>query len=158
MGSILVKDGRSVVFLTTWSAGSDLPLALHGALARRQRWNDGPYLARVVFCSMILRNESPDPDLANWNFDGDLGYGISARLEGAGDAAHPVIMLDIQTQTVAYITVEDAARVAEDSAFAATPLPAARWTISEYITGRREHPRFHYQYLSQQGRFHERDA
>ena len=53
-GNIIVKDGNSEVYLYTHWTGSDLPDVLRSALKRgKSRWNDGPYLARIIFCEIV---------------------------------------------------------------------------------------------------------
>lgn len=80
-----------VYFYTHWD-GFVLPLILQRALVRgKGRWNDEPYLARIIFSEMIK-----DSVLT------DTGYGISTyRCDGDG---YPVLVVDVRTQTV---TLED---------------------------------------------------
>ncbi len=44
------KDGG--VFLYTHCSGSDLPKILQKAIAKKWRWGDSPYLARIIFDQM----------------------------------------------------------------------------------------------------------
>lgn len=73
------EDERYVYFYSHWN-GSDLPAIVQKALAREQRWDDPPYLARIIFCELI------GGDVA-----GEGGYGIDARI---GDNSHPVITVN----------------------------------------------------------------
>lgn len=71
-GNIIVKDGESKVFLYTHWTGYRLFKDVAKSLARaKSRWDDGPYLARVLFQDMI----GDDRDIS--------GYGISS-VEGDG--------------------------------------------------------------------------
>ena len=153
IGNVLVRHGKSAVFLSTASAGGSLPVVVRGALARRERWNDGPYLARIVFCQMIRLNEVDADWAADWRIDGTLGYGISSRLDAAGDAAHPVIALNADTQDVLYLTVEAASRIGEGATGDVSPLAA--WSMSDYVAGRGANPGCSYRVLSSSGRFRE---
>lgn len=66
-GNITVRTANSPdVHLYTHWRGSELPHILSSALARKQRWNDAPYLARIIFCEMIEGEESEE-----------TGFGIS---------------------------------------------------------------------------------
>ena len=61
------------VYLYTHWGGTDLPETVQSAMKKQQRWDDGSYLARIIFCQMIAGHEA-----------GETGYGISATL-GDGD-------------------------------------------------------------------------
>ena len=67
------KDNK--VFLYTHWIGSDLPIIVQNALARRTRWDDPQYLARIVFCEMLVG--SPEGETT--------GFGISAVVGDGGD-------------------------------------------------------------------------
>lgn len=91
-GNIIVQDAyddtntQAVVLYTHWS-GTELPETLKAALARgRERWNDGQYLTRIIFCQMIAH----DPM-------GLTGYGISTDI---GDNEHPFLVVDVKRQVV----------------------------------------------------------
>jgi hypothetical protein len=86
-GNIIVKDGSSTVYLYTHWTGSDLPETIKGSLARaKDRWNDGPYLARVLFQDML-------------NGDTGLtGFGISSEMGDGGTD----IVVSVDGQEVQY--------------------------------------------------------
>jgi len=80
--NVLVKDGDSKVYLYTHWDGTDLPNTVKAALVRGvSRWDDGPYLARIIFCEMVNGVEMET-----------VGYGISSVV---GDGAGRVIELDV---------------------------------------------------------------
>lgn len=85
-GNIIVKDGESTVFLYTHWNGSELPETIKSALKRgKSRWNDGPYLARILFCEMVGGDTSST-----------TGFGISStRCDGGTD-----ITINVDEQTV----------------------------------------------------------
>lgn len=93
-GNIIVKDADSKVYLYTHWSGSDLPHVLKRALDRRQRWDDGPYLTRIIFCEMIKGNEQDE-----------TGFGISS-VHGDGNKN---LTVDVEAQTV---TADDGKPVA----------------------------------------------
>jgi len=64
------KDKECVYFYTHWSA-SELEDTVRRALARRQRWDDDEYLARIIFSEMI-KDE----------VDEEAGYGIGHSEHG----------------------------------------------------------------------------
>lgn len=81
---------NAVVLYTHWS-GTEVPETLKAALARgRERWNDGPYLTRIIFGQMVAH----DPM-------GTTGYGISAQI---GDNEHPFLVVDVARQVVVRVT------------------------------------------------------
>lgn len=84
--TIQVKDGDSTVCPYTHWAGTELPDTLRRAL-ERGRWDDGPYLARIIFCEMVKY----DPL-------GDTGYGISQF--PSADIGDRLLTVDVGKQTV----------------------------------------------------------
>lgn len=86
-GNIAIKDETGgQVWLYTHYDGWKLPETLRSALARRERWDDAPYLARIVFCEMVAAD-----------LGGTTGYGISTE---RGDENHPPLLVDVPAQTV----------------------------------------------------------
>jgi hypothetical protein len=87
-GSIRIHegDGPSVYLYTHWT-GSELPHIVRRALASpagRNRWNDAPYLTRIIF-DELTRGEQ----------GGEMGYGIwSTPLETT------VVDVNVKTQKV----------------------------------------------------------
>ena len=77
--------GKRIYLYTHWS-GSDVPQLLHKALARRQRWDDGPYLTRIIFCTML-----------EGDIDGETGFGISTEKIGGN---HSTVVVDVDNQTI----------------------------------------------------------
>jgi len=61
------------VYMYTHNQGSELPKIVQAALKRRERWDDGPYLARIIFFEMIRENPgaSTGHGLSSWCGDGD---------------------------------------------------------------------------------------
>lgn len=87
--NVYVKDGESGTYLYTHWSGTELPQILATALRRgRGRWDDGQYLARIIFCQMIKGAESEA-----------TGYGISANVVDGDDR---IIVVDPGTQLVWY--------------------------------------------------------
>jgi hypothetical protein len=80
----IVVDG---VYLYTHWKGHKLKSILKSALTRgRSRWDDPPYLARIIFCEMIGNEQ-----------DGLTGYGISTSMQ---DNNHNPLEVDIDKQVV----------------------------------------------------------
>ena len=84
--NVKIVDGESTIYLYTHWDGSDLPKIVSKALSRRQRWDDGPYLARIIFEQMIEDDAK-----------GETGYGISANL---GDGADRIVTVNVNKQEV----------------------------------------------------------
>jgi hypothetical protein len=89
--NIVVRDkGQPQIFLYTHWHGTELPETLRQALARHERWDDSPYLTRIIFCRMVKGQE------------GDAtGFGISTSM---CDNEHPLLIVDIEKQQ---ITIEN---------------------------------------------------
>jgi hypothetical protein len=87
-GTIRVREGDGPsVYLYTHRTGSELPHIVRRALASeagRNRWNDAPYLTRIIF-DELTRGEQ----------GGEMGYGISATpIESV------VVDVNVETQKV----------------------------------------------------------
>jgi len=77
------------VYLYTHYDGEDLPKILQKALKRgKDRWDDEPYLTRIIFNEMTCDNEM---DLT--------GFGISTYLT---DNEHDILVVDVDKQSVGY--------------------------------------------------------
>lgn len=61
------RDSEAVWLYSHWG-GTEMPETLRQALAHRERWDDEPYLARIVLQTMIAGDQSA------------TGYGISTRM------------------------------------------------------------------------------
>ena len=88
--NVIVKDGESdigVGLYTHWS-GSDLEDIVKSALQRKQRWEDAPYLARIIFCEMVKGNEREE-----------TGFGIAAGNNLCEGSARD-ITIDVAAQTI----------------------------------------------------------
>ena len=108
------ETGR--VYLYAHWGGWGLPERLQRALARCQRWSDGSYLARIIFCEMVRGAE-----------DGETGFGISASL---GDHDYPLLVVDPAGQTVS-LEEEPEQHAGQRSTLG--PGPHA-WTFDAYCT------------------------
>jgi len=82
-------EGSSIYLYSHWG-GTDLPETLRRALQRgRDRWDDKPYLTRIIFCEMVKDS------------GGDLN-----TLTGLGidicecDNEHPLIIVNTDSQMV----------------------------------------------------------
>ena len=88
--NLVITDGdESVNFYTHW--GHDkLPAQVRAALTRgRERWDDFPYLARIIFCEMVKHDVL-----------GKLGYGISQHPEDPDPDFLISVNTDSQTVTI----------------------------------------------------------
>jgi hypothetical protein len=93
------EPGRAIYLYSHWG-GPDMHVVLQHALKRGQdRWDDPPYLTRIIFSEMIK-----DEVLQN------TGYGISLE---PWDEQYPTIIVDTKSKTVngvpfrQYVAMED---------------------------------------------------
>ena len=74
------------VYLYTHWCGSKIKGILKNALSRRERWDDEPYLARIIFCEMVKED-----------IGGSIGFGICDCI---CDNDNPVLEVDVVNQEV----------------------------------------------------------
>jgi hypothetical protein len=84
-GNIVVREGASAVWLYSHWRGSEIGEVVRKALAKKQRWDDTPYLTRIVF-QELLNGDT-----------GTSGFGIATSI---CDNEHPVIVVDTSKQEV----------------------------------------------------------
>jgi len=92
MGSrsnVVVKEGSSQVWFYGHWNGDRYVADARKALARRVRWDDGPYLARIVFDGLV----AVDPGR-------ETGFGITDSIT---DNEHPILVLDVNSQRVSFV-------------------------------------------------------
>jgi len=83
---VCIEEHDQDIFLYTHWEGHTLPILVGRVLARRTRWRDAHYLARMVFSEMIA------VDLR-----GDGNFGISTIHRGAD---YPLLTLHVDRQEV----------------------------------------------------------
>lgn len=79
------EQGGTIYLYTHWG-GSELPATLQTALKKRWRWDDEPYLARLIFQEMTRGSEN-----------NETGFGISTTPQ---DNEHPYLRVSVKAQTV----------------------------------------------------------
>ena len=84
----IYQNDNSAIYLYTHWTGSQIYEVLKTALSRRQRWNDGPYLTRIIFCELVKGDE-----------DGETGFGISTHI---CDNEHTIIGVNPNNQMVTF--------------------------------------------------------
>lgn len=101
------------LFMYTHWAGSAIKPTLQDALIRgKGRWDDGPYLARIIFCELIQENVL-----------GETGFGLSTAI---GDGSHDLLCVNVAEQKV------KERRSAEDPG--ATVIQ--EWTFEEFVAAK----------------------
>lgn len=98
-----IKIGK--VYLYTHWGGSDIKRTVQNALKKQWRWNDEPYLARIIFCELIKGDEA-----------GETGFGISTSIN---DNEHNIIEVDVKNQLVKEL-IDDTENIKQ-------------WTFREFI-------------------------
>lgn len=83
------EDGSKIYFYTHWS-GSSLKETTRQALIRgKDRWDDPPYLSRIVFCQMLID--------AGATLEDTTGFGISTE---ECDNENDLVTVDTKAKTV----------------------------------------------------------
>jgi hypothetical protein len=86
----IVQDNNpdtSIYFYTHWR-GDEVAAVVHQALAKRWRWNDPAYLARIIF-DVMTEGQSGN----------ETGFGISTSIQD-NEYSIPVVNTDTQTVTI----------------------------------------------------------
>lgn len=83
--NVRVVYADSSIFLYTHWEGHSLPSTLQNALLKKERWDDGQYLSRIIFQEMIGQDA------------GTTGFGISSIVEDGDDR---VLIVNVDEQTV----------------------------------------------------------
>jgi len=110
-GNIIVQDGEDRVYLYTHWGGAEIGQVLQRALAKRWRWDDAQYLARIIFDELTEGER------------GETGFGITVRLL---DNEYPLLVVDCDSQTV----------IVESPAITRLKPPykeVARWSFEEFL-------------------------
>ena len=103
------------VYLYTHNGGTDLPATVQRALAKRWRWNDPAYLARIIFCEMVKGHD-----------DRETGFGIATY---SPDGRERILYVDPFKQTIG-CTCENAREGADLS----IRLPCKpTWTFEKFV-------------------------
>lgn len=86
--NIMIKEeGGGEIYLYSHWGGYDLPRVLANALDRgRGRWNDEPYLSRIIFSEMVKDQ-----------IEEDTGYGLSTYRT---DWEYDDLIVDVKSQRV----------------------------------------------------------
>ena len=85
-GNICIREGNEEVWLYTHWGGSAIFADLRTALGRRQRWDEAPYLTRIIFDTMSAGAQGEE-----------TGYGIwSSQM----DNEHATLVVDVANQLV----------------------------------------------------------
>ncbi len=94
-GQVHIKDegnGKGVWLYTHWGA-SDLVEVVQAALAKKWRWNDPDYLARIIFDEMIGANQGDE-----------TGFGIAS--DGPHGDEWRIIEIDCKGDSVTVLDNE----------------------------------------------------
>ena len=83
---VVVQPDNNRIFLYGHWMGDDNYRVAGQVLSRQERWNDAPYLARMLFARMTAGDE-----------EGSTGYGISTAM---CDNEYPIVVIDPQNQSV----------------------------------------------------------
>lgn len=105
-----IKVGK--VYLYTHWSGSDIKNTLLKALKRKQRWDDEPYLTRIIFCELL------EGDL-----EGETGFGISTKI---CDNEHNIFEVDVEKQEVRELEYDWKKDKAEKV--------VNKWTFEQFVT------------------------
>ena len=88
---IIVQDGAedTRIYLYTQWGGSQIAFVLQTALKRRARWDDAPYLTRIIFDALTDGRQGQE-----------TGFGISTKI---CDNDNPGLLVDVTSEIVAVL-------------------------------------------------------
>lgn len=113
-GNIVIRDGSKsgkpsdVWFYTHWN-GTTMGQTVQTALARKKRWDDSSYLARIIFCQCV-----------KGDIGGETGWGITTSMT---DNEHAILIVDVDAQAVIQCKETNDTIGAEEK----------RWTFAEFL-------------------------
>lgn len=113
------EDRPLGVFIYAHWNGSDLARLVRDALAKRWRWDDSQYLARIIYDTCV-----------GDAFGKELSWGLSTH--SVGDAEHPFVCVDLDNQEV-YFADSDYYNPAKLDTPIPKPLPGKRWSFKDYV-------------------------
>jgi hypothetical protein len=115
------KRPLGVVFYSH-NSGYDLARRVQVALAKRWRWSDESYLARIIFDGITEGQQG-----------GETGYGISTQ--AAGDAEYPIIWVEPSDgKETGHVSFRpNAYNHCNPKGDSPAPFPECRWTFEEYL-------------------------
>lgn len=92
MGSranVVVRENESQVWLYCHWSGSSYVDKTRAAIAKRWRWTDAPYLARIIFDTLTEGHQGDE-----------TGFGITTRIT---DNEYPVLVVDCTRKQVYFV-------------------------------------------------------
>lgn len=111
---VIEKDNHSfphpVFFYTHWHGYAIKPTLKAALLRGKERWNDGQYLARIIFCEMVKGKEMET-----------TGFGITTRI---GDGGYLLLCVNMREQKVKE----------RDSSEDENATVLKEWTFDEFIS------------------------
>lgn len=111
-GQIKIKD--SGVYLYAHWRGEELPRILQESLAKKWRWDDDEYLARIIFDAMIGKEQGEEAS---------FGIGTSKHC----DIEHPLLVVDCKNQKVEVCPIH------RDWDIKDPEVPSKTFTFEEYV-------------------------
>ena len=114
--NIVIKDNDSQVWLYGHWGGDTYITAVHSTLNRHARWNDAPYLARMLFDAYTDGTSGQE-----------TGFGIDTSM---GDNEHPIIVVDVALQSVYFVKEKnlEGRRIPDPDNYT----PAQVWTFQTF--------------------------
>jgi hypothetical protein len=87
--NVVVKDGEDQVWFYGHWNGESYVSDTKTALSKNWRWDDAPFLARIIF-----------DELTAGSHGHETGFGISCRI---GDNEHPILVVDVPGKCVYFV-------------------------------------------------------
>ncbi len=109
--NVAIREDDKVVWLYTHWSGSELPETVRLAIARKQRWDDAAYRARIVFCTMVEGAEKEETGFGIWTDPCDTTR---------------VIVLDVTNKRVQFGTTESVPASSKESGYSFEEYAALR--------------------------------
>lgn len=120
--NIVVKDGNRQVWLYGHWAGQTYVEDARRAIAKKWRWDDASYLARIVF-----------DEFTKGGCGKETGFGITT---GISDNGHAILVLDVERQEVYFIEEIHLG----DGRAPESPPAVEKWSFEEFAAGEGEEP------------------
>ncbi len=115
-GNIVVREGSQEIWLYTHWCGSDIADVVQKALQKKWRWDDAPYLTRIIFDT-----------LTEGCYGEETGFGIWT---GPCDNEHDILVVDVgQKKVFKYAPHPKTNRCSS--------IPKKEWTFEQFISNKK---------------------
>lgn len=114
--NVCIREGEDKIYLYTHWGGDSLCIKVYKAMKKKWRWDDPPYLARIIFDEMTKNRHGEEGGYGIWNSAGD-------------NNSHPIIVIDTEQGKIFFEDPENHNTYGHDDKHNYS----SSWTFEEFI-------------------------